>query len=176
MTRNIPARGPHSHTPVFGVVGLSGTGKTTFLEGLIPALRSRGLRVAVVKHDVHGFQMDRPGKDTWRFSQAGADVVAISSPGGAAILEHPAAELSLDEVISRLPPADLILVEGYKSDHHRKLELHRKALGQPLLTPTEELAAVLTDEPLPVTVPQLGLDDFEGCAALILTLIGRDEG
>ena len=176
MKWNVPARGPHAHTPVFTVVGLSGTGKTTFLEGLIPALRAHGLRVAVVKHDAHSFQMDRPGKDTWRFAQAGADVVAISNRSSTAILEYPTAELSLDEVISRLPPADLILTEGYKALPNRKIEIHRKALGRPLLTPAEELAAVVTDEALEVEVPQLALDDFEGCAALILGLMeeGQD--
>lgn len=173
MIWNVPARGRHARTPVFTFVGKSGTGKTTFLEKLIPLLRRQGLRLAIVKHDAHGFEMDRPGKDTWRFSQAGAQVVAISSASQTAVLEHPQAELTLDEVISRLPEADLILTEGYKSERNCKIELHRKALGRPLLTGPEELAALVTDELLDVPVPQLPLDDPEPCARLLMEWLGR---
>jgi molybdopterin-guanine dinucleotide biosynthesis protein B len=172
MEQNVPERGRHTRTPVLTFVGRSGTGKTTFLEQLIPALRNQGLRVAVVKHDAHQFEMDHPGKDTWRFSQAGADVVAISSPQKIAVLEQPQRELTLNQVISRLPDVDLILTEGYRSEHNPKIELHRKALNVPLLTPEEELIAVLTDEPLPLSVPQLALDDVPGCVDLILRWIG----
>lgn len=165
---NIPERGRHARTPLLTFVGKSGTGKTTFLEQLVPELKRRGLRVAMVKHDAHQFEMDRPGKDTWRFAQAGADAVIISNAAQAALIEHPPRELTLDEVISRLPPADLILTEGYKSEHNPKMELHRKSLNRPLLTPPEELVALITDEPMPVSVPQLALDDISGCADLIL--------
>ena len=163
-----PERGIHAATPVITFVGLSGTGKTTYLERLIPLLKARGLRLAVVKHDAHQFEMDKPGKDTWRFAQAGADVVAISSSTQAAILERPERELTLDEVISRLPPADLILTEGYKTEDNPKIELHRKELERPLLTPQKRLLAVVTDEQLEVAAPQLSFDDLEGCVNVIL--------
>jgi len=163
-----PSRGPHAATPVITFVGLSGTGKTTYLERLIPRLKARGLRLALVKHDAHRFEMDRPGKDTWRFAQAGADIVAISSAAQAAVLERPERELSLDELISRLPPADLILTEGYKAEDNPKIELHRRVLSRPLLAPPEQLLAVVTDEPLSVPVPQLSFDDLEGCVEVIL--------
>ncbi len=173
MTWNVPERGRHAHTPVLTFVGKSGTGKTTFLERLIPELKSRGLRLAVVKHDAHQFEMDQPGKDTWRFSQAGADVVAISNAQKAAILEQPPRELTLNEVISRLPEVDLILTEGYKSERNYKIELHRRELNRPLLTPEDELIGLITDEPMPVSVPQLALDDVKGCADLILRFLDR---
>ena len=163
-----PERGAHADTPLITFVGLSGTGKTTYLERLIPRLKARGLRLALVKHDAHRFEMDRPGKDTWRFAQAGADVVAISSAAQAAILERPVEELTLDQLISRLPPADLILTEGYKSEDNPKIELHRQCLGRPLLAPEEQLLAVVTDEPVPVSVRQLSFDDLEGCVDVIL--------
>ncbi len=164
-----PGRGIHAGTPVITFVGKSGTGKTTLLEKLIPLLRRSGIRLAVVKHDVHGFQMDTPGKDTWRFSAAGAEVVAISSREQVAIIEQLTEELQLDEIISRLPPdIDLILTEGYKSLHNPKIELHRKALNRPLLAPAEELLAVLTDEPVDTPAPQLALDDLAGCVRVIL--------
>lgn len=166
-------RGIHAHTPVITFVGKSGTGKTTFLEKLIPVLKAKGARFALIKHDVHGFQMDTPGKDTYRFFAAGADVVAISSAREFALREQPPVELTLDEVISRLPPVDFILTEGYKSLHNPKIEIHRKELHEPLFAPEEELLALVTDEPLPPAVPQLGLDDTEGCARIILDYVAN---
>jgi molybdopterin-guanine dinucleotide biosynthesis protein B len=162
------SRGIHERTPMLTFVGKSGTGKTTYLERLIPLLKAQGLTLALVKHDAHGFQMDTPGKDTYRFSAAGADVVAISSAEQMAMICRPQQELTLDQVISRLPPVDLILTEGYKTLPNPKIEIHRAALHRPLLTPREQLLAVVTDEPLSVSCPQLSFDDLEGCVALIL--------
>lgn len=173
MIWNVPERGRHACTPVLTFVGKSGTGKTTFLEKLIPELKARGLRLAIVKHDAHQFEMDKPGKDTWRFSHAGADVVAIANATKAAIIERPERELSLNEVISRLPDVDLILTEGYKSERNYKIEIHRKELNRPLLTSAEELIGLITDERMDVTVPQLALDDVAGCADLILAFLDR---
>ena len=154
-------------TPVITFVGLSGTGKTTFLEQLIPVLKARGLRLALVKHDAHRFEMDRPGKDTYRFTAAGADVVAISSPEKAAMIYQPPRELTLEELLLGLPETDLILTEGYKGSRFPKIEIHRAILHRPLLTDPAELLAVVTDEPLPVSVPQLGLSDYAACADVI---------
>ena len=154
-------------TPVITFVGLSGTGKTTFLEKLIPVLKSRGLRLAVLKHDAHHFEMDKPGKDTWRFTQAGADVISISNATKFAMIEKPEKELSLPDIIRRLPDVDIVLTEGYKKSRYPKIEIHRAALNRPRIASQDELLAVMTDEPLEQEIPQLPLDNIAGCADLI---------
>lgn len=154
-------------TPVITFVGKSGTGKTTLLEQLIPVLKRRGLRLAILKHDAHHFEMDRPGKDTYRFTAAGADVVTISNSEKFALIEQPQAELSVAEIVARLPQVDLVLTEGYKQSAYPKIEIHRAALRRPLLTPAEQLLAIMTDEPLNYPVPQLSLTDIPGCADII---------
>ena len=119
--------------PVITFVGKSGTGKTTFLEQLIPVLKAQGLRIAVLKHDAHHFEMDRPGKDTYRFTAAGADVVTISNAEKFAMIEQPPEELTLRDIITRLPQVDLVLTEGYKKSRYPKIEIHRAALNRPLI-------------------------------------------
>jgi molybdopterin-guanine dinucleotide biosynthesis protein B len=161
----------NERTPVVVFVGLSGTGKTTYLEKLIPALKSRGLRLAVLKHDAHGFEIDKPGKDSYRMKAAGADSVAICSGGKLAIVETTPTEPTIPEILDKLQPVDLVLIEGYKKSAYPKIEIHRAALGKPLLSQPEELLAVVTDEPLPVPVPQLGLDNVESCAKLLLSYL-----
>ncbi len=151
-------------TPVITFVGKSGTGKTTFLEQLIPELKRRGLTLAVLKHDAHQFEMDKPGKDTYRFTAAGADVVTISNARQFAMIERPRQTLSVFDIISRLPEVDLVLTEGYKNERYPKIEIHRAALNRPLIAPPDELLAILTDAPLDTSVPQLALDDVPGCA------------
>lgn len=160
-------------TPIITFVGKSGTGKTTFLEKLIPELKRRDLRLAVLKHDAHHFEMDRPGKDTYRFTAAGADVVTISNGEKFALIEQPRSELSLSEIISRLPPVDLVLTEGYKKNPYPKIEIHRACLNRPLLSPETQLLAVITDEPLPLSVPQLDLEDVSGCADVVTAYLAR---
>jgi molybdopterin-guanine dinucleotide biosynthesis protein B len=164
----------NERTPVVVFVGLSGTGKTTYLEKLIPALKSRGLRLAVLKHDAHGFEIDKPGKDSYRMKAAGADSVAICSGGKLAIVEATPTEPTIPEILDKLQPVDLVLIEGYKKSAYPKIEIHRAALGKPLLSQPEELLAVVTDEPLPVPVPQLGLDDVESCAKLLLSYLAQN--
>lgn len=154
-------------TPVVTFVGKSGTGKTTFLEKLIPVLKARGLRLAVLKHDAHHFEMDKPGKDTYRFTAAGADVVTISNAEKFALIEQPQAELRLEDIISRLPQVDLVLTEGYKQSRYPKIEIHRAVLRRPLIAPPEQLLAVMTDEWVETPAPQLALEDVEGCASLL---------
>ena len=131
-------------------------------------LKARGLRLAVLKHDAHHFEMDKPGKDTFRFTQAGADVVTICSREKFAMIERLEEEPSLEELIQRLPPVDLILTEGYKGSRYPKIEIHRAVLSRPLLTPPEQLLLVMTDEALDTPARQLPLEDVEGCAARIL--------
>ncbi len=154
-------------TPIITFVGKSGTGKTTFLEQLIPVLKGRGLRLAVLKHDAHHFEMDKPGKDTYRFTAAGADVVTISNAEKFAMLERLQTELSVAEIVARLPQVDIVLTEGYKKSHYPKIEIHRAELNCPLIAAPEELLAIMTDEKLDSPTLQLDLSDIEGCADVV---------
>lgn len=161
-------------TPIVSVVGRSDSGKTTFLEKLIPALKTRGLRVAVVKHDSHGFEMDRPGKDTWRLRQAGADAVMISAPHQMALIRSGLdREATLDELAELVSSdVDLVLTEGYKSGDKIKIEVSRAAIsGGELLCSREELLAVVADGPRPVDVPNFDLDDAGGVADLLVDYV-----
>ena len=142
--------------PIITFVGKSGTGKTTLLEQLIPMLKARGLRLAVLKHDAHHFEMDKPGKDTF------------SNAEKFAMIEQPPEELSLRDIISRLPQVDLVLTEGYKKSRYPKIEIHRAELHRPLLADPDELLAILTDEPVDSPAPQLALSDLNGCVQVIL--------
>jgi molybdopterin-guanine dinucleotide biosynthesis protein B len=153
--------------PVISVVGKSDVGKTTLLIKLLPELKARGYRIATIKHDTHGFDIDKPGKDTWKHAEAGADIVVISSPTKMALIEKVPRELTLDEVAARIQGVDLIITEGYKRGDKPKIEVHRAAVGGELLCTEEELLAVVTDEPLPVNVPTFGWDDVAGLADLI---------
>jgi molybdopterin-guanine dinucleotide biosynthesis protein MobB len=153
--------------PVVCIVGTSGTGKTTVLEKLIAELKGRGYRVGTIKHNVHGFEVDTPGKDSWRHAQAGSDVVVIASPGKLAVIERLERELTLDEVTARITNVDLILVEGYKYSKKPKVEVFRRDIGHELLFPTDELVALVTDQPFDLDVPQFDPNDAAGLASLL---------
>lgn len=162
--------------PIVSVVGRSDSGKTTFLEKLIPALKARGVRLAVVKHDSHGFEMDRPGKDTWRLRQAGADAVMISAPSQMALIRAGLPrEMKLDELAELVEGAvDLVLTEGYKSGDKPKIEVSRLAVaGGELLCSQEELLAIVADRSVPMDVPQFGLEDAAGVASLLVDYLAR---
>lgn len=166
MTEN--AQGLNESTiPVVSVVGKSDVGKTTLLEKLLKESKRRGWRVATVKHDVHGFDMDKPGKDTWRHAQAGADMVVISSPNKIAILESVDEDKSLDEVLSRVRGIDLIFTEGYRRANKAKIEIFRSEVYKDLLCEPEELMAIASDVQLNNGVPCYGLDDAKGLCDLI---------
>lgn len=152
--------------PVVLCMGWSGSGKTTFLEKLLPLLTARGLRVAVLKHDGHGFQMDTPGKDTWRLAQAGAVATAIAGPNGWAVLSRD--DITFEDLRAKLPPVDLILGEGFKFAGYPKIEVHRRATGKPFITRDGTLLAAVTDEPVDTDAPQLGLEDAAACAELLI--------
>jgi molybdopterin-guanine dinucleotide biosynthesis protein B len=157
---------------MFGLVGWSGSGKTTLLVALIPELIRRGLTVSTVKHTSHAVDLDQPGKDSWRHREAGAtDVVLLSSHRLTLISElRDAAEPNLDDLIRRLAPVDLVLVEGFKRMLHDKLEVHRPVLGKPLLCRDDpNVVAVATDEPaMDIDRPVFDLNDVKGIAAYII--------
>ncbi|HVJ48162.1 molybdopterin-guanine dinucleotide biosynthesis protein B [Desulfitobacterium sp.] len=152
-----------TQTPIVSIVARhSNSGKTTLLEKLVREAKSRGWRVAVVKHDAHEFEIDKPGKDSWRFTQAGADVVAISSPHKMAILESGELERTLDEVLERLPDVDLIFTEGYKHGNKPKIEVFRSEVHRELFYKPEELIAIVSDVRFEVGVPCFDLEDAVG--------------
>jgi molybdopterin-guanine dinucleotide biosynthesis protein B len=157
---------------LFGLRGWSGSGKTTLLVRLIPELVGRGLRVSTVKHAHHGFDVDQPGKDSHRHREAGATEVMVSSARRFALMHERrwGEEATLEELLARMSPVDLVLVEGYKEASHDKLEIWRAATGKPLLAPSDRhVVAVATTDPLPPQrVPVLGLDDVRGIADFIV--------
>lgn len=154
--------------PIISVVGKSGAGKTTFLEKLVRELKRRGIRVAVIKHDTHGFDIDKPGKDTWRMAQAGSDAVVISSPFKMALIKTVDHDMTPDEIAAYLDgDVDLILTEGYKRGAKPKIEISRSEVSRELLCTEDELVALVTDQQFNMAVPQFGLEDVEGVASLL---------
>ena len=155
----------YSMIPVYSVVGYSGAGKTVFLEKLIPELRGRGLSLAVVKHDSHNFEIDKEGKDSWRFAQAGADVVAVVSRGKAALIEY--RDIGLDGVLNRIRDVDLILTEGYKNGDYKKIAICRKGSDYSPIGAPDGMFAIVTDLIFVTDTPCFALDDASGLADLI---------
>ena len=130
--------------PIISIVGKSDSGKTTLIEKLVPELTRRGYRVATVKHDVHGFEVDREGKDSWRHKQAGAHTVVISSPNKVALIRDVEKDFTLDEIREKLiQDVDLILSEGYKKDVQPKIEIFRKEKHKELLC-TKKIISLLS--------------------------------
>jgi molybdopterin-guanine dinucleotide biosynthesis adapter protein len=161
---------------ILGIVGWSGSGKTTLITALLPMLRDRGLRVSTVKHAHHGFDMDRPGKDTFRHRAAGAHEVLVTSTRRWALLHEVAGpEPRLPDLLARLEPVDLVLVEGFKTHPFPKLEVYRAALGRPPIWPTEpEVVAVAADAVgAGCDRPVLPLNDPAAIADWILDTIFR---
>jgi molybdopterin-guanine dinucleotide biosynthesis protein B len=153
--------------PVLSIVGKSDAGKTTLLEKLVRELKARGYRVATVKHDTHSFEIDQPGKDTWRHAQAGSDHVVIASPNRIAHIQRLERELTLAEIVAAITDADIVLTEGYKRGPAPKIEVSRAEKGRELLCAPEELVALATDQPFDMDVPQFDLDDAAGLVDLI---------
>ena len=153
--------------PALSVVGKSDTGKTTLLERLIPELKRRGYRVAVIKHDAHGFSIDVPGKDSWRLAKAGADQVFISSRGKLAHVQKLSEESPVEEIVDGIAGVDIILTEGYKAGPLPKIEVSRRARSQGLICSEKELVAIASDQRFPLEVPQFDLDDAAGLVDLI---------
>ncbi|WP_395543080.1 molybdopterin-guanine dinucleotide biosynthesis protein B [Neotabrizicola sp. sgz301269] len=161
---------------IYGVIGWKNAGKTGLMERLVAEIAGRGLTVSTVKHVHHDVDLDQPGKDTFRHRQAGASEVVLASAHRFALMrEHRGPEPELTQVLARLAPVDLVLVEGYKRDAHRKVEVWRAETGHPLIQPGDPLVrAVATDTALPqdVAVPVLDLNDTAAVADFILRDLG----
>ncbi|MBN2224751.1 MAG: molybdopterin-guanine dinucleotide biosynthesis protein B [Deltaproteobacteria bacterium] len=155
--------------PIVSFVGWSDSGKTTYLERLIPELTGRGYRVCAVKHDVHGFEIDTPGKDSWRLKRAGAAVSVVSSPAKIAVIAETDHDLTLSEIRARfISDVDLIVSEGFKKDVQPKIEVFRKGIRDALLcTAADMLIAVAADCPVQTDVRVIDLDDVASMADFI---------
>ena len=155
---------------VIGLAGWSGAGKTTLLTRVIPHLLAEGLRVSVIKHAHHKFDVDVPGKDSWLHRQAGAEEVLVSSGNRWALMHElrGAQEPALPVLLKKMSPVDLVIVEGYKSEPHRKIEVHRAANGKPLLFPDDSaIVGIVTDTSIETTLPTAHLDDIPAVAAMM---------
>ncbi|HEY8268259.1 MAG TPA: molybdopterin-guanine dinucleotide biosynthesis protein B [Xanthobacteraceae bacterium] len=157
---------------IIGLSGWSGAGKTTLLSRVIPVLVARGLKVSTVKHAHHGFDVDIPGKDSHTHRMVGASEVFVSSGARWAHIHELRGEPEpdLEEILKRLTPVDLVIVEGFKRHRHPKLEIYRAALGKPLLhTDDDWIVALASDGPVPqARVPVLPLDDTEKIVDVLL--------
>jgi len=156
---------------VFGIAGYSGSGKTTLLERLIPHLTARGLRISVIKHAHHGFDIDRPGKDSYRHREAGASEVMLTGAQRWALLHElrDAPEPTLADYLTHFSPCDLVLVEGFKNEPIPKLEVHRPDNGKPPLWPDNpHVVAVASDAPLDTPLPTLDLNDIDAIADFVV--------
>ena len=153
-------------TPVISVTGWSGSGKTRFIERLIPRLLALGLRPAVIKHDGHDFQMDKEGKDTWRFTKAGAVTTAILNDRHAAILDN--RPVGLERLIGYIHDADIIITEGFDKLLYPQIEVFRSAVNPEMRTSDfSRLIAVVSDEALPLAVPRFSPEDVSSAARFI---------
>ena len=160
---------------LYGVVGWKNAGKTGLMERLVTEITGRGISVSTVKHAHHTFDVDHPGKDSHRHRAAGASEVLLSSRNRVAIMQElrDAPEPPLSELLQRLRPVDLILIEGYKRDDHPKVEAHRAATGNPLIAPDDPtIRAVASDVALELDRPVFDLDDTGAIADFILSEVG----
>lgn len=161
---------------VFGLAGWSGSGKTTLMTRLLPALRHRGVTVSTIKHAHHEFDVDQPGKDSYRHREAGAVEVMVSSSRRWALMHElrGADEPALEELLRHMSPVDLVIVEGFKRAPLPKLEVHRPAIGKPLLAPEDkDIVAIASDLPLAgLALPCLSLDDPDAIADFIIAHCG----
>lgn len=161
---------------VMGIVGWSGSGKTSLLVEVLPLLRKRGLKVSTMKHAHHRFDVDSAGKDSYRHREAGASEVLVVTSSRWVLMHElrEESEPSIEALIERMTPVDLLLIEGFKTHSHPKLEIHRESEGKPLLCGEDpEIVAVASDRPLPdLRIPVLDLNDPGAVAEFILTHTG----
>ena len=154
-------------TPIISIVGKSESGKTTLIEKLIPELKKRGYRIGTVKHALHGFQIDREGKDSFRHKAAGADTVLVVSPKSIAMVKNGGSR-TLDSVSEYFSDMDIVITEGYKRENKPKIEVFRKERHkEPLCRDDNNLVALVTDDDMDLNVPRFGLEDIKGLADFI---------
>ncbi len=160
---------------IFGIAGYSGSGKTTLIERLIPLFTGGGLRVSLIKHAHHGFDIDHPGKDSYRHRHAGCGEVLVTSKLRWALMHELRSEQepTLEEMIKLIAPCDLLLIEGYKRDPLDKLEVYRSTLGEPPLFPEDpNIVAIASDQSIDTRLPQFSVDDVPAIAAFIRKQVG----
>lgn len=169
----VPSR--TSSVPVLGFSARSGTGKTTYLERLIPLLKNQGLRIAVIKHDVHGLAVDTPGKDSWRLSQAGADQMVVSSPDQTVTFyQHPKNPPALSDLTSKICDCDLILTEGYKFEDIPRIALLRRGYQEIPAGNTDHLIALVADFAVSSSLPVFSLNQPEDIVPFIMDYIHQN--
>jgi molybdopterin-guanine dinucleotide biosynthesis protein MobB len=152
------------------VAGASNSGKTTLIEKVVAILKTRGLRVAVVKHASAGFELDSPGKDSWRFQQAGADAVVLVSPDRMACIKKIAREPTLKELEYLTLGSDIVIYEGFKKTAKNKIEVFRQGVSgeRPLCVDDPTFVALVSDKPLDVSIPRLDINDAESVATFLI--------
>ena len=168
---DLQSSGSENSMKVIGLAGWSGAGKTTLLTRVIPHLLQDGLRVSVIKHAHHAFDVDVPGKDSWRHRHAGATEVLVSSTERWALMHElrGAGEPRLPELLAKMSRVDLIVIEGFKREPHRKIEIYRAANAKPLLFPDDPgVVGIATDTAIETTLPTAHLDDIAAVAAMLL--------
>jgi len=157
---------------MIGIVGRSGSGKTTLITALLPAIRARGLTVSTIKHAHHGFDLDRPGKDSYRHREAGAQEVMLVADSRWALLHEmgDAPPPPLEDLVARLAPVDLVVIEGFHTHRHAAVEVYRPSEGHEMMwREGSDIIAVASDERLPqLPVPVLDLNDAESIADFVL--------
>ena len=155
---------------VIGIAGWSGAGKTTLISRVIPHLRQQGLSVSVIKHAHHEFDVDVPGKDSWVHRQSGAEEVLVSSAKRWALMHElrGASEPELPDLLKKMSPVDLVVIEGFKTEPHPKIEVYRKASGKPPLYPDDPaIAGIATDASIKTALPVVHVDDIPAVAAMM---------
>lgn len=155
--------------PMVSVVGNSGSGKTTILEKLIPEIKRRGFKVGTIKHDVHGFDMDKPGKDSWRHKQAGASTTIISSPYQIGMVRDVNRDHDPEELLPLFSNVDIVLAEGFKKGKKPKMEIFRSEISKKLLCKGDEnLIALISDENVDIGVPRFSTKDITKVAEFLV--------
>lgn len=153
------------------VAASSNSGKTTLIEKIVAILKARGLRVAVVKHASGGFELDKPGKDSWRFRQAGADAVVLVGPDSMALVKDISREPSANELVSLFADADVVIQEGFKHSAVNRIEVFRSGVSgdRPLCLSDHSYLALVSDRPVEVAIPRFDWNDAEGVAEFIMS-------
>src|SRR4051812_13476888 len=160
---------------IFGIAGYSGSGKTTLIEKLIPLFTARGLKVSLLKHAHHTFDVDQPGKDSYRHRHAGCQEVLVSSSRRWALMHElrGSHEPTLQELVAHISPCDLLLIEGFKHEEIPKLEVYRSIVDESLLHPLDaHIIAVASDQKVATDLPQFDLNDAEAIAGFIIERAG----